>query len=136
MRYIDLIYTEGALDRFLQRTKIVQSIRNTLAGEGYVEIEGPTLHSIAGGAASSAQLTSDGALIYQGAFNTEDWSGDVIATALSVSASTATGNADGMVLVGDSARIQGSTASGNAESGVSADGDSDAISTFHPARSA
>jgi len=45
----------------------------------------------------------------------------------SVSASTATGNADGMVLVGDSARIQGSTASGNAESGVSADGDSDAI---------
>src|SRR5262249_5638219 len=29
-----------------------QSIRQTLAGEGFVEVEGPTLHSIAGGAAA------------------------------------------------------------------------------------
>jgi len=52
MRYLDLIYTDGVLDRFLARTKIVQSIRNTLGGQGFVEIEGPTLHSIAGGAAA------------------------------------------------------------------------------------
>ncbi len=31
MRYLDLIHTEGVLERFLRRTKIVQSIRNTLA---------------------------------------------------------------------------------------------------------
>jgi lysyl-tRNA synthetase class 2 len=52
MRYLDLTYTDGVLDRFLNRTKIVSSIRSTLATERYVEIEGPTLHSIAGGAAA------------------------------------------------------------------------------------
>ena len=30
MRYLDLIHTDGVLERFLRRTKIVQSIRNTL----------------------------------------------------------------------------------------------------------
>jgi lysyl-tRNA synthetase class 2 len=52
MRYLDLRYGDGVLDRFLARTRIVQSIRQTLADEGYVEVEGPTLHSIAGGAAA------------------------------------------------------------------------------------
>ena len=31
-RYLDLIHTDGALDRALKRAKIVQSVRNTLAG--------------------------------------------------------------------------------------------------------
>ena len=57
MRYLDLIHGEGVLPRFLNRTKIVQSIRQTLAGEGFVEIEGPTLHSIAGGAAAKPFIT-------------------------------------------------------------------------------
>jgi lysyl-tRNA synthetase class 2 len=52
MRYLDLIHTDGVLPRFLNRTKVVQSIRNTLGDHGFVEIEGPTLHSIAGGAAA------------------------------------------------------------------------------------
>jgi lysyl-tRNA synthetase class 2 len=52
MRYLDLAYSEGVLERFLNRTKIVQAIRGTLAGEGFVEVEGPTLHTIAGGAAA------------------------------------------------------------------------------------
>ncbi len=52
MRYIDLAYTEGVLPRFLDRTKIVASVRRTLAASGYVEVEGPTLHAIAGGAAA------------------------------------------------------------------------------------
>jgi len=52
MRYVDLAYSEGVLERFLRRTRIVQSIRTTLAGEGFCEIEGPTLHSITGGAAA------------------------------------------------------------------------------------
>lgn len=52
MRYLDLTYTDGVLERFRNRTKIVQSIRNTLNKQSFCEIEGPTLHSIAGGAAA------------------------------------------------------------------------------------
>ena len=61
-RYLDLIYTVGALERFLRRTKIIQSIRNTLSAQRYVEIEGPTLHSIAGGAAARPFKTHHNAL--------------------------------------------------------------------------
>ena len=62
MRYLDLVYTDGALERFLNRTKIVQSIRQTLGGRGFVEIEGPTLHTIAGGAAARPFATHHNAL--------------------------------------------------------------------------
>jgi lysyl-tRNA synthetase class 2 len=62
MRYMDLVHTEGVLERFLDRTKIVQSIRNTLAEQGYVEAEGPTLHAIAGGAAARPFVTHHNAL--------------------------------------------------------------------------
>lgn len=57
MRYLDLTYTDGVLPRFLNRTRIVHSIRQTLAGEGFCEIEGPTLHTIAGGAAARPFVT-------------------------------------------------------------------------------
>ncbi|HEY1066000.1 MAG TPA: lysine--tRNA ligase [Pirellulales bacterium] len=56
-RYVDLAHNEGVLERFLKRTKIVQSIRATLAGQRFVEIEGPTLHTIAGGAAARPFVT-------------------------------------------------------------------------------
>ena len=52
MRYLDLVYSDGVRDRFLRRTKIVRSIRRTLDDSGFCEIEGPTLHAIAGGAAA------------------------------------------------------------------------------------
>ncbi len=52
MRYLDLAYSDGVAERFLQRTTIVRSIRRTLDVEGFYEVEGPTLHSIAGGAAA------------------------------------------------------------------------------------
>jgi lysyl-tRNA synthetase class 2 len=61
-RYVDMAYNEGVLDRFLARSKIVESVRKTLAAEGFVEIEGPTLHSIAGGAAARPFNTHHNAL--------------------------------------------------------------------------
>ena len=63
MRYLDLTYTEGVL-RAVSATarKIVHSIRSTLAGEGFVEVEGPTLHAIAGGAAARPFKTHHNAL--------------------------------------------------------------------------
>ena len=61
-RYVDLAYNEGVRDRFLNRSKIVRSIRETLDELGFVEIEGPTLHSIAGGAAARPFETHHNAL--------------------------------------------------------------------------
>ena len=62
MRYLDLTYGEGVLPRFLDRTRIVQSIRSSLVADGFVEIEGPTLHAIAGGAAARPFTTHHNAL--------------------------------------------------------------------------
>jgi len=61
-RYLDLIHTPGVLERFLQRTQIVRSIRETLGKQGFVEVEGPTLHTIAGGAAARPFATHHNAL--------------------------------------------------------------------------
>ncbi len=52
MRYVDLFYGQHVLGRFQDRTRIIQSIRQTLDRLGFLEIEGPTLHAIAGGAAA------------------------------------------------------------------------------------
>lgn len=56
-RYVDLAYNEGTRERFLNRSRIVQSIRQTLTDQGFVEIEGPTLHDIPGGAAARPFVT-------------------------------------------------------------------------------
>ncbi|MFV2069915.1 MAG: lysine--tRNA ligase, partial [Pirellulales bacterium] len=61
-RYLDLIHTPGVLPRFLDRTRIVRSIRETLAAQNFVEVEGPTLHAIAGGAAARPFVTHHNAL--------------------------------------------------------------------------
>jgi lysyl-tRNA synthetase class 2 len=62
LRYLDLIHTEGVLQRFLMRSRIIESIRATLNREGFVEVEGPTLHTVAGGAAARPFVTYHNAL--------------------------------------------------------------------------
>jgi lysyl-tRNA synthetase, class II len=62
MRYLDLVHGEGVMQRFLNRTKIIRSIRETLHRREFVEVEGPTLHSIAGGAAARPFKTHHNAL--------------------------------------------------------------------------
>ena len=51
-RYLDLLYSPETLDRTLKRIKIVRTIRQYLEGQGFMEVETPTLHAIAGGAAA------------------------------------------------------------------------------------
>lgn len=61
-RSLDLIYTEGVRDRMLLRTKILQSVRSTLNGRNFVEVETPVLHAVAGGAAARPFNTHHNAL--------------------------------------------------------------------------
>lgn len=49
-RYLDLITNEESRETFILRSKIIQSMRNYLNGQGFLEVETPMLHTIPGGA--------------------------------------------------------------------------------------
>lgn len=51
-RYIDLIMNEDVKKTFINRSKIIASIRSYLNGQGFLEVETPMLVSNAGGAAA------------------------------------------------------------------------------------
>lgn len=61
-RYLDLMVNPEIRETFIARSRIVQAIRRFLDDRGYLEVETPTLHSVASGAHARPFLTHHNAL--------------------------------------------------------------------------
>jgi lysyl-tRNA synthetase class 2 len=61
-RALDLIVNRNVQQIFIQRTKMVQAIRNFMNGKGYLEVETPILQPIYGGAAAEPFVTHHNSL--------------------------------------------------------------------------
>jgi len=61
-RYVDLIMTEGTRRTFLDRSRIVNAIRQIMTDADFLEVETPMLHPIPGGAAARPFVTHHNAL--------------------------------------------------------------------------
>ena len=56
-RYVDLIMNPEVREVFLKRSKMIQSMRRTLDGQGFIEVETPMMQPIAGGAVAKPFIT-------------------------------------------------------------------------------
>ena len=61
-RYLDLMSNEDSKEIFINRTKIIESVRNSLKNRDFIEVETPMMHPIPGGAVARPFVTKHNAL--------------------------------------------------------------------------